>query len=306
MAAPNKLRKGDKVAIVAPAGKIDEKVVLKAKQVFEGWGLNVVLGNHLFKPYYSYAATDAERKEDIQQLLDDQTIKAILCARGGYGTARIIDQLDFANFVIQPKWIIGFSDITVLHNHIQQHFSIETIHGAMAAGLNDIFSFPETTNSLKTALFGEDLTYEWPTDPNSKKGSCTGILTGGNLAILCSLLGTPSETDFKGKLLFIEEIGEQLYRIDRMMIQLKRAGKLENLAGLIVGGMTDIPVNKEDFGKTAYEIIKEAVNEYTYPVGFGFPAGHQGDNRALIMGRKAGLNIADTTTLNFNFSKGLR
>lgn len=299
MIAPKKLKKGDKVAIIAPAGKIDEKIVLKAMEVMEEWGLNVVLGYHLFKPYYSYAANDAQRREDFQRMLNDPTIKAILCARGGYGTTRIIDQLDFTNFRKHPKWIIGFSDITVLHNHVQRHFGIETIHATMAAGLNKAINFSETANSMKKALFGKVLKYEWPTDSNSRKGSCTGVLTGGNLAILCSLLGTPSEVDAQGKILFIEEIGEHLYRIDRMMVQLKRAGKLNELAGLVVGGMTDIPDKKEDFGKTACEIIKEAVDEYDYPVGFGFPAGHQDDNRALILGRNVTLNINELSTLTF-------
>lgn len=299
MKTPNNLIKGDKVAIIAPAGKIDEKIVLKAKEAIEKWGLKVELAKHIFNSYYSYSASDAKRLEDFQFMLDDPDIKAILCARGGYGTARIIDRFNFKNFRENPKWIIGFSDITVLHNHIQQHFGIETIHGTMAAGLNINGKFPKTVNSLKNALFGEVLKYEWPTDPTSRKGNSAGILTGGNIAILCSLLGTPSEVDLKGKILFIEEIREHLYRIDRMMVQLKRAGKLKGLAGLLVGGMTDIPDKKEDFGKTAYEIIKEAVDDYNYPLAFGFPAGHQDDNRALILGRKVTLKINKISTLKF-------
>ncbi|MEZ5083315.1 MAG: LD-carboxypeptidase [Bacteroidales bacterium] len=299
MTTPRNLIKGDKIAILAPAGKINKKIVLQAKKTINGWGLKVALGKHIFNPYFSYSATDAERLEDFQRMLDDPTIKAILCARGGYGSARIIDQLDFKNFKKNPKWIIGFSDITVLHNHILKHYGIETIHGTMAAGLDDSVIFPETSDSLKKVLFGETIKYEWPTNQNSRKGKCTGILTGGNLAILCSLLETPSEVDLQRKILFIEEIGEHLYKIDRMMVQLKRAGKLENLAGLIVGGMTDIPDNKEDFGKTAFEIVKEAVDNYNYPLAFGFPAGHQDDNRALILGRNAALHINEFSILKF-------
>ncbi|MCF8267798.1 MAG: LD-carboxypeptidase [Ignavibacteriales bacterium] len=300
MITPPYLNIGDKISIVAPAGKIDQAVVLKSRKILEEWGLDVILGENMFKDHFSYSATDTERMKDFQRMLDNPSVKAIFCARGGYGTARIIDSLNFSGFQKNPKWIIGFSDITAMHSHILQNFSVETIHGTMATGLIDPADSHYSSSSLKKSLFGESLMYKWTSDPLSRKGSSQGILTGGNLALLCSLIGTSSDIETKGKLLFIEEIGEHLYRIDRMMVQLKRAGKLDGLAGLIIGGITDIPDKKEDFGKTAYEIVLDAVHEYDYPVAMGFPAGHQHDNRALIFGRKADLKVAKTTNLDLN------
>ena len=296
MITPLYLSQGDKIAIIAPAGKIEKNVVNGARRTLEQWGLEVVPGNHLFDNDFSFAATDDKRMKDFQDMLDDPSVKAVLCARGGYGSVRIIDNLDFSTFIKNPKWIIGFSDITVFHSHLQEVFGIESLHANMAKGLHKKNS---ASDSLYKVLFGEELLYTIPLHSLSRKGKCFGELTGGNLAVVCSLIGTPSEVNTQGKILFIEEIGEHLYRIDRMIQQLKRAAKLKGLAGLIVGDMTDIPDNKEDFGKTAYEIIREAVEEYNYPVCFGFPAGHQEDNRALIFGRKTELLVDDFTTLNF-------
>ncbi len=300
MISPNYLQKGDTICIAAPAGRVDRIRVAAAVEVLESWGLKVKLGKHVLESYFNFASTDENRLQDFQRMLDDPSVKAILCARGGYGSNRIIDRLDFDGFVKNPKWIIGFSDITVIHNHIQQHFGIETMHGSMAAGLHHIALFPETAATLRKVLFGEKLNYVWPLDALSKKGQAEGVLTGGNLAILCTLIGTPSETDTNGKILFIEEIGENLYRIDRMITQLRRAGKLNNLAGLIVGGMTDIPDKKEEFGKNAFEIVLDAVKDFDYPVAFDFPAGHQDDNRALILGRSARLEVAELAQLDFS------
>ena len=227
--------------------------------------------------------------------MDDEEVKAILCARGGYGIIRIIDQIDFSNFLKKPKWIIGYSDITILHSHIHRNFGIETIHGTMAAGLTDKAS----AESLRKVLWGEKISYKFDTHPLSKPGSTEGLVVGGNLAILCSLAGSNSDLDTSGKILFIEDIGEYFYRLDRMMWQLKRAGKLENLIGLIVGGMTDMLDNNNPFGKTALEIIIEAVQEYDYPVCFGFPAGHGPDKQTLILGRKVTLSIDRSTCVNF-------
>jgi len=300
MKQPEYLIKNDLVAIVAPAGKIDKGKVLAAKKQLENWGLEVVLAPHLFDKYYAFAAQDKDRLKDFQEVLNDPGVKAILCARGGYGTNRIIDRIDFTAFAESPKWIIGFSDITVLHSHIQRHFGIETIHGTMAAGLSGDSENQETADSLKRILFGEKITYEWSQHALLKTGKSEGIITGGNLAILCSLIGTASDVDTRGKILFIEEIGENLYRIDRMIMQLKRAGKLDSLAGLIVGGMTDIPDKKEDFGKNAEQIIVDSVKDFKYPVAFGFPAGHQEDNRALILGRKMRLEVIRKSNLLFD------
>ena len=303
MITPKNLNKGDKIAIVAPAGKIKKEIVENAIRVFESWGLKVVLGKYMFNNSFQFAATDKERASDFQQMLDDDSVKAIMCARGGYGVVRIIDRLDFTKFVKNPKWIIGFSDITIFHSQVYANYKIETLHATMTAGLEDELS----AQTLKKCLFGEQLSYEFKTLPLSKKGAGEGILIGGNLAILCSLIGSNSDIDYAGKILFIEEIGEYLYRLDRMMWQLKRAGKLNNLAGLIVGGITDVESGLDSksnpdssvFGKTAYEIVAEAVEEFDYPVCYDFPAGHQDDNRALILGRKVKLKVGDKVSIKF-------
>jgi muramoyltetrapeptide carboxypeptidase len=295
MITPKYLQKGDNVSIVAPAGKIARENVESAVRVLNSWGLNVKQGDNLFHDHFQYSATDVQRFGDLQNVLNDPAVKAIICARGGYGSIRIIDQLDFTVFRKNPKWLIGFSDITVFHAHINKNFRIETIHGPMAAGLAEAVS----AESLRKALFGETLSYTFPGHMLSRKGKAGGELVGGNLAILCSLIGSESEPDTRRKILFIEDVGEYLYRLDRMMQQLKRAGKLDKLRGLIVGGITDMKDNGSPFGKSPYEIIAEAVQEYDYPVCFGFPAGHMDDNRALILGRKVNLNVDDFSTLNF-------
>lgn len=300
MITPESLKKGDKVALVAPAGKIAAETIHVAVKTLERWDLTVVPGRFLFDADYQYASTDRNRLEDLQQALDNPDIKAVLCARGGYGSIRLIDSLSFEGFCQHPKWIIGFSDITNLHAHIQGNYGIETLHATMAAGLTGDGA---ASDSLRSALSGSLLHYTLHNHPLSRKGSASGILTGGNLAILVSLLNSHADVDTKGKILFIEDVGENLYRIDRMCWTMKRAGKFSDLAGLVVGGMTDIPDTKDDFGKSAYEIVQEHVGEYTYPVCFGFPAGHQPDNRALILGRRATLTIANDTNLGFSAEK---
>jgi len=295
MITPPSITRGDRVAIVAPAGKIDPAVVDFAEARLESWGLNVVLGEHIFNQHFQYAGTDEERLSDFQKALDDESVNAILCARGGYGLIRIVDQLDFTKFKTNPKWIIGFSDITILHSFIQSNLGIETLHATMAAGLKEDVS----AETLRTSLFGESLSYELDTHPFSKPRDTMGILVGGNLALLCSLIGSVSDIDTEGKILFIEDVGEYLFRLDRLMWTLKRAGKLDKPAGLIVGNFNDMRDNDNPFGKTAYEIISEAVEAYDFPVSFGFPAGHEKDNRALILGRTVNLSINEKTTLNF-------
>jgi muramoyltetrapeptide carboxypeptidase len=291
MITPAYIEKGDKVAIVAPAGKIDKQKVDNAVKGLEKWGLEPVVGKNVFKTSNQYSATDRQRLSDFQKMLDDDDIRAIICARGGYGSIRIIDKIDFTKFRKNPKWIVGFSDITVLHSHIHSNLGIETIHGTMTGGFDAGGKSSLSTESLRTALFGEKLFYDLKPHPLSKKGKARGLLTGGNLAILTSLIGSKSDIDTDGKILFIEDVGEYLYRLDRMMWTMKRAGKLENPAGLIVGGMTDMKDNETSFGKTAYEIIKEAVKGRRYPVCFGFPAGYQDDNSALILGREIEMKV---------------
>jgi muramoyltetrapeptide carboxypeptidase len=295
MITPKYLKRNDKVAIVAPAGKVAKTVVNFAKTKLESWGLKVVLGKNVFQKHYQYAGTDEERLTDLQKAMDNESVKAILCARGGYGLIRLIDQLDFTKFQANPKWIIGFSDITILHSYIHTNFGIETLHAPMAAGLKDRAS----AETLQKVFFGKNLGYELPVHPLSKKGKAVGKIIGGNLAIICSLIGSVSGLDTKGKVLFFEDIGEYLYRLDRMMWTLKRTGKLDQLAGLVVGDFNDMKDNDSPFGKTAYEIIADAVAEYNYPVCFGFPAGHRKENKTIIFGRQVSLSINQNTTLNF-------
>ena len=299
MKTPPYLQKGDSIAIVAPARSVIIEEMLPAITLFEEWGLKVVLSKHLFAVQNQFAGTEEERAEDFQTMLDDDEIKAIICARGGYGVVRIIDLLNFDHFIQQPKWIVGYSDVTVLHSHIHSCFSIETLHATMPI---NVYANPnyESTESLYDALFGKPLTYQIPTASNSRVGEGKGELIGGNLSILYSLSATDSDIDTTGKILFIEDLDEYLYHIDRMIQNLKRSVKLNHLSGLIIGGLTEMRDNTIPFGETAEEIITNAIAEYNYPVCFGFPAGHGDDNRALIFGREVSLTVTkETSELTF-------
>ncbi len=301
MVTPPYLKAGDKVGIVSTARKISLEELQKAIDTIEGWGLDVVLGDHLFKRNHQFAGTDKERMEDFQSMLDDDGIQAILCARGGYGTVRIIDKLDFSHFIEKPKWICGFSDITVLHSHIHQNFGVETIHSTMPLNMGKEGAEPNAALTLKQALLGERLEYLFPSQGLNRKGETKGILVGGNLSILYSVIGSVSDIDTTDKILFLEDLDEYLYHVDRMMQNLKRNGKLSKLRGLVVGGMSDMRDNPIGFGKSAIEIIADTVKEYDYPVCFNAPAGHINDNRALIMGREVSLKVEDgSTSLLFN------
>lgn len=293
MITPPYLTQGDTVAIVAPARKVSPSEIEPAIRILQGWGLKVITGQHLFGDQDQYSGSDEHRAEDLQTMLDHPGVKAIFAARGGYGTVRIIDRLNFDAFCQRPKWIVGFSDITVLHSHIHTQLGIETIHAAMP------LTFPVdnqdhiTLQSLKNALFGEDLSYTLSVSPLSRQGSCEGQLVGGNLSILYAMNATASDLDTTGKILFLEDLDEYLYHIDRMMLNLRRSGKLSSLAGLLIGGMTRMNDNSVPFGKTAEEIIRDAVEGFDYPVCIGFPAGHMDDNRALILGRKLFMSVTD-------------
>lgn len=299
MKIPPYIQSGDTIGIVATARKISPAEIQPAVRMLESWGLKVKLGTHLFNEDNQYAGTDRERTEDLQSMLDDNSIRAILCARGGYGTVRIIDEIDFSNFRNNPKWIIGYSDVTVLHSHIHTCLGIETMHAAMP--LDFIGKETEATYSLRKALFGESLDYTVSGHPLNRLGECSAQIVGGNLSILYSLRGTVSDVDTDGKILFIEDLDEYLYHIDRMMMNLKRGGKLKSLKGLVVGGMTDMHDNTIPFGKTAQEIIMDAVKEYDYPICFDFPAGHlKGENRAIILGGEVRLSVSTKgVTLRF-------
>ncbi len=296
MTAPPCLKKGDKIGIVAPARKISREEIQLAIDIFQKWGLKVVLGKNLFGSENQYSGSDKQRACDMQEMMDDSSIRAIISARGGYGTLRIIDSLDFKKFNEKPKWIIGYSDITVLHSHIHQSFEIETLHATMPINFHKDEGSVET---LRKCLFGEKISYQIDAHPLNRKGKSEGSLAGGNLSLLYALKGSKSGISTSGKILFIEDLDEYLYHIDRMMISLKRAGKLSHLAGLVVGGLTDMKDNQVPFGKTAEEIILDAVKEFDYPVCFGFPAGHQEKNLALLFGRRAKLNVGKNVTLTF-------
>jgi len=289
------LKKNDKIAIISTARKITYDEIKPALEILESWGLIPVLGAYLFSEENQYSGSDIKRAADLQAALDNDEIKAIICARGGYGTVRIIDKIDFTRFIQNPKWIIGYSDATVLHSHIQNNFGLETIHGSML--LNFTKNSVEALSSLHKALFEGSFSHDTSTHPLNRNGKAEGILVGGNLSLLYALNNTASDLYTDGKILFIEDLDEYLYHIDRMIINLKRSGKLSNLAGLVIGGMTDMNDNTVPFGKTAEEIIAEAVAEFNYPVCFGFPAGHIDDNRAIILGQKVKLEVGNIVKL---------
>lgn len=293
MITPPFLKEGDKVGIVAPARAVRPDEIGQALNVIESWGLTLIRGENLYKQYHQFAGTDDQRASDMQSMLDNENIRAIICARGGYGVVRIIDRLDFRKFRSRPKWIVGYSDITALHSHIEQNYGIETLHGPMPFGFN---GSPEATASfewLRRALFGESIEYETPPGKYSRKGMAQAQITGGNLSILYSINGSVSACDTDGKILFLEDLDEYLYHVDRMMHQLKRSGKLANLSGLIVGSMSEMHDNQIPFGRNALKIIAEAVEEYDYPVLFDFPAGHLPLNQPLIFGRTAVLEVGE-------------
>jgi muramoyltetrapeptide carboxypeptidase len=299
MTTPPYLKKGDKIAIVSTARKISPDEAETAINIFNSWGLEVVQGDHLYASYNQFAGTDEQRLSDFQSMLDDESIRAIICSRGGYGTVRIIDGLDFTRFRQNPKWIVGFSDVTVLHSHIHKHYGVETLHAIMPVNFKDKCDGNPSVITLKKALFGKEIVYRIPAEQYNRKGSCKGPLVGGNLSILYSLTNTSSDIKTNGNILFIEDLDEYLYHIDRMMMNLRRSGKLEGLAGLIVGSMNKMHDNNEPFNKTANEIIAEAVEDYPYPVCYNFPAGHIEDNRALILGREVILDVNEEVKLLF-------
>jgi len=299
MIHPPYLKKGDKIAIVSPARSITFEEVHPAIRFFQRQGLEVVLGSYVFSRDRQFAGTDEQRRRDFQQMVDDDKIKAIVCARGGYGTVRFIDQLDFRKFCEHPKWIVGFSDITVLHAHIHRQLGIETLHAAMPINMQTE-NPNDSMMSLIHVMFGNPVSYTCETPALSRQGIAEGLLVGGNLSILYSLMGTPSEPDTAGKILFIEDVDEYLYHIDRMMVNLKRAGKLAKLHGLIVGGMSKMNDNAIPFGLTANEIIADHVREYKFPVCYDFPAGHETLNKALILGRRVTLQVGNLAEVTFS------
>lgn len=295
MITPLYLQKGDKIGIVAPARSITFEEVHPTLRLLRKWSWEPILGTNIFKRDNQFAGNDDQRLADFQQMLDDPSIRAILCARGGYGTVRIIDRIDFSRFRVDPKWIVGYSDITVLHAHIQKHYRTETLHAIMPVNIPSEEAKDDSLETLRNALSGAAIHYHMKNGAHSREGNAEGELTGGNLSILYSLMGTPSEPETDGKILFLEDVDEYLYHIDRMIMNLKRAGKLAGLKGLIIGGMDRMRDNDIPFGKTAQEIIWEAIGEYSYPVCMDFPAGHGAGNLALIFGRNVALRVGKET-----------
>jgi len=289
MIIPPYIKKGDTIAIVATARKNIEDNLKPAISWLHNWGLEVVVGKTIGLDHNQLAGTDEERAADFQAQLDNPNIKAIWCVRGGYGTVRMIDLLDFTKFKQNPKWIIGFSDVTVLHSHLN-NLGFASIHGIMPVNVK---ATEEAKESLRKALFGEPLGYRITCDQMNRYGMAKGELVGGNLSILFSLLGSPSAVNCDSKILFIEDLDEYLYHIDRMMMNLKRNGCLENLKGIIVGGMTKMHDNEIPWGKNAIEIIDEVTKQYNIPIIYNFPAGHMADNHALILGKQVTLEAND-------------
>jgi muramoyltetrapeptide carboxypeptidase len=287
---PPFLKKGDKVAITCPAKKLPAPMT-DAIALLQSWGLEVVLGDTLNLSFHQFAGDDDERAQDLQRFIDDDSIKAIIAARGGYGTIRMIDKVNFVKLKTNPKWLVGFSDITVLHTHLHNNFNLQTIHGQMPVNIPDASA--NSLESLRKALFGEEISYHLHKNEANREGEANGILIGGNLSLLVAVSGSISDIDYTGKILFIEDVGEYLYAVDRMIRMLDRAGKLKNLAGLIVGGFTEIKDNDIPFGQTIEQIIMTVVAEYNYPVCFDFPAGHIPNNMSLNFGSTTKLSVKD-------------
>tara|TARA_B110000503_G_scaffold42057_1_gene68943 strand:- start:54 stop:971 length:918 start_codon:yes stop_codon:yes gene_type:complete len=302
MMQPKPLKKGDVITIVSTARKISKEELIPSITIFESWGLTVKFGKNLFAEHHQFAGTAEQRIADLQAVLNDSESKAIVFARGGYGTVQLIDSIDFSMFQQHPKWIVGYSDITVLQNHINQNLGIETLHANMP------ISFPkegenESTTTIRQALFGDPYKIDFKLEDGSMNlpKEQTATIVGGNLSIIYSLTGTASQVDTKGKFLFIEDLDEYLYHIDRMMMNLKRAGIFDGCVGVLVGGMSDMNDNAIPYGITAKEIIADNLKEFKIPIIFGVPAGHIKRNLALIMNREAQLKIdEDNATLNFH------
>jgi muramoyltetrapeptide carboxypeptidase len=292
---PPYLRSGDTIVLLSTARCITAEEMAPAVSIFEQWGLKVRLGKTVGLSDHQYAGSDRERLDDIQQAIDDPEVRAIICARGGYGTVRIVDDIDWTGMLAHPKWITGFSDMTYLHVHLNQTLGVQTLHSTVPALFHR--NTPEAIDSIRQHLFGEEVIYDMPPHPLNRLGEAKGVLIGGNLSILYSITGTKSGFNTAGKILLIEDIDERLYHIDRMMINLKRSGKLHDLAGLIVGGMTDMSDNAVPFGKSAEEIIAENVAPFGYPVCFGFPAGHISSNMAIVLGKVTKMKIGETVSV---------
>lgn len=303
MVQPKFLKAGDTVAIVAPSGilKNREREITQAVEILKSWGLHTVVGKHVFSKDNHFAGTDDERCEDFQNAMDDPKISAIWCARGGYGTVRILDKLNYTKFKKNPKWLIGYSDITALHSQFHNQ-GIQTIHALMCVSLTkDLDEIKESLNTFKSALFGNPENYILKGSTYNRTGETKGELVGGNLTLLHTMLGSDTSIDTSGKILFIEEIGEYKYHIDRMLQSLKRAGYFINLKGLVVGDMSRMRKNTTLWGSSVEQLILDALSEYDFPIAFNMPAGHEKDNRALVLGNAIELKVGkEKSSITYN------
>jgi len=282
---PPYLKKDDTIGIVCPAGYMAMEKAQACVDSIRDWGFRVKIGPTLGSQSVNYfSGTDEERLDDFQRMLDDDEVSAIFCARGGYGITRIIDQINFKKFKKNPKWIIGYSDVTLLHSHIYSNYKIATLHAPMASAFNDGGSQNPWVNSIRQVLIGATIRHHCEPHEFNRKGEAVGELVGGNLSLLVHAIGSSSDIKTKGRILFLEDVGEYLYNIDRMMHQLKRSGKLEKLVGLIIGGFTDLKDTDRPFGQSAYEMIRDILKDYKFPICFGFPVSHAKENFALKVG----------------------
>ena len=295
---PPYLQKGDTIGLVCPAGYLEvEKISECIRVLNEEWGFRTKVGKTIGNQFNYFSGTDEERLNDLQQMLDDDEVKAVMCARGGYGISRIIDKINFKKFKKQPKWIIGYSDVTILHSHLYANYYISSIHGPMAGAFNDASYISRFVESLKNVLEGKKIRYNCEPHEFNRKGEAIGELIGGNLTLLTHAIGTDSDLKTRERILFIEDVGEYIYNIDRMLYQLKRSGKLSKLAGLVVGGFTDMKDTERPFGQTVHEVIRDIVAEYDYPVCFDFPVSHGKENYALKIGVGYKLKVGKSKVL---------
>ncbi len=296
MIIPPFLTPGDRIRIVSPAGKVSAEKVLPGIRLLRDQGFEVLVGEHVFSEHFQFAGTDRQRASDFQTALDDATTRAIICARGGYGSVRLLEYLNFSGMTNHPKWLVGFSDVTVLHSALNT-LGVASIHGPMPGFFVQDGEPSESFRNLIAALTGKIPNYDFEAHPQNRDGQALGELVGGNLSLLCSLSGTPYDLKTEGKILFIEDLSEYLYHLDRMMMNLRLSSKLEELSGLLVGSFTEIKDNETPFGKTVEEIVLDAVYDYSFPVGFGFPAGHINQNMPLVMGAEYLLSVASSCKL---------
>lgn len=294
---PPYLKPGDTIGLISTARRINKEELQFACNFIEEKGFTYRFGEHLFGADNQFSGTDKERAADLRQMINDTNIKAILCVRGGYGTVRLLDLIHWEAFKQHPKWICGYSDITALHSLLQNDLGIASIHSTMPISFKS--NSKEALNTLFDHLQGNCASYEFPSHELNRKGDAEGVIIGGNLSVLYSMMGSKDQAQTKGKILFLEDLDEYLYHIDRMLQNMKRAGLFEGLAGLIIGGMTDMNDNTVPFGRNAEEIISDICKDYNFPIAYNFPAGHIDDNRAITFGKKVKLELGDKSKLTY-------